>query len=126
MRVIPRTHHLVLEQPEERKDVENVLGSAMRDEHVNEAKAVDVILKAGDLSLHHPNIIHGSKANTSELWRMGLTIRYIPTSTRLLKPEMAAPFLLRGKAVPGVNAYHPKPKYQDSVHMPFAGCEQWR
>jgi phytanoyl-CoA hydroxylase len=126
MRVIPRTHHLVLEQHEERKDMENVLGSAMRDEHVDEAKAIDVILKAGDVSLHHPNIIHGSEPNTSELWRMGLTIRYIPTSTRLLKPEMAAPFLLRGKAVPSVNAYHPTPKYQDGVHMPFAGCEQWR
>ncbi len=126
MRVIPRTHHLILEQHEERKDVDNVLGSAMREEHVDEAKAIDVILKAGDLSIHHPNIIHGSEANTSELWRMGLTIRYIPTSTRLLKPEMAAPFLLRGNAVPGVNAYRPRPVYRPGDHMPFAGCEQWR
>lgn len=57
---------------------------------------------------------------------MGLTIRYIPTSTRLLKPEMAAPFLLRGNAVPGVNAYRPRPVYRPGDHMPFAGCEQWR
>lgn len=126
MRVIPRTHHLVLEQHEERKDVDNVLGSAMRDEFVDEAKAIDVILKAGDVSIHHPNIIHGSEANTSDLWRMGLTIRYIPTSTRLLKPEMAAPFLLRGTAVPGVNDYRPRPRYQEGVHMSFAGSERWK
>jgi phytanoyl-CoA hydroxylase len=126
MRVIPRTHHLVLEQHEERHDVDNVLGSAMREELVDEAKAIDVILKAGDVSIHHPNIIHGSEANTSELWRMGLTIRYIPTTTRLLKPEVAAPFLLRGKAVPGTNTYRPRPKYVAGTHMPFAGCERWQ
>jgi hypothetical protein len=56
---------------------------------------------------------------------MGLTIRYIPTTTRLLKPEMAAPFLLRGKAVPGINEYRPRPRYQEGVHMPFAGSDRW-
>ncbi|MBK7257213.1 MAG: phytanoyl-CoA dioxygenase family protein [Ignavibacteriae bacterium] len=126
MRVIPRTHHLVLEQHEERKDVDNVLGSAMKEQYVDESKAIDVILKAGDLSIHHPNTIHGSEANTSDLWRMGLTIRYIPTTTRLLKPEMAAPFLLRGNAVPGINDYRPRPRYQDGVHMAFAGCDRWK
>lgn len=126
MRVIPRTHHLTLENVEERKDVDNVLGSSMSQEHIDESKAVDVVLKAGDVSIHHPNLIHGSEANTSDLWRMGLTIRYIPTSTRLLKPEMAAPFLLRGAAVPGINAYRERPRFRDGDHMPFAGCERWR
>ncbi|MCC6395744.1 MAG: phytanoyl-CoA dioxygenase family protein [Bacteroidetes bacterium] len=126
MRVIPSTHHLTLEAVQQRTDVDSVLGSAMSDAHVDESKAVDVILKAGDASIHHPNLIHGSEANSSDQWRMGLTIRYVPTTTRMLKPEMAAPFLLRGKAVPGINTYRPRPRYQPGVHMPFAGCEAWK
>lgn len=125
MRVIPQTHNLSLEHVQTRTDVDNVLGSSMSPDHVDEQRAVDVVLHAGDVSIHHPNLIHGSEANRSDAWRMGLTIRYIPTTTRLLKPEVAAPFLLRGKAVPGINAYRPRPRYRQDVHMPFAGCGQW-
>jgi ectoine hydroxylase-related dioxygenase (phytanoyl-CoA dioxygenase family) len=125
MRVVPRTHNLKLEEVQERKDVVSVLGSEISSDKVDESKAVDVILKAGDVSIHHPNLIHGSEANLSDRWRMGLTIRYIPTTTRLLKPEMAAPFLLRGNAVPGINEYRPRPRYQAGVHMPFAGSDRW-
>ena len=50
---------------------------------VDESKAVDFVLKAGDVSVHHPNIIHGSDANNSPRRRCGLTIRYIPTTTRI-------------------------------------------
>jgi ectoine hydroxylase-related dioxygenase (phytanoyl-CoA dioxygenase family) len=124
MRVIPGTHHLPLELVQERTDVESVLGSSMRSEMVDESRAVDVILDAGDVSIHHPNVIHGSEANLSDAWRMGLTIRYIPTSTRILK-DVGAPFLLRGRAVPGINTYLPKPVFVRGIHMPFRGCELW-
>jgi hypothetical protein len=85
---------------------------------------VDIILKPGDVSIHHPNVVHGSNANTSPKWRRGLTIRYIPTSTRIIseKPWPSA-FLLRGEAVPGVNQYLPWPRYVEGRHMPFRGCE---
>jgi phytanoyl-CoA hydroxylase len=125
MRVIPGTQHMTLTPVEERTDLANVLGSGLRTGVVDESKAVDVILGAGDVSIHHPNLIHGSEANTSEKWRMGLTIRYIPTSTRITKPDTGSPFLLRGEAVPGVNTYLPKPVYIPGVHMSFRGWEQW-
>lgn len=126
MRVIPNTHHLALQQLQERKDVQNVLNSEIDPALVDESKAVDVILKAGDVSVHHPNIIHGSKANLSTKRRCGLTIRYIPTSTRITKTPWPCDFLLRGKAVPGINDYKPRPKYVAGKHPPFRGCEQWR
>ncbi len=126
MRVVPGTHGMQLETVQTRNDVDNVLGSGMNNELVDESRAVDVVLDAGDLSIHHPNLIHGSEANTSEKWRMGLTIRYIPTATRILKPDIGAPFLLRGKAVPGVNVYLPRPRYVVGRCMPFRGCEEWK
>ena len=57
----------------------------------------------------------------------GLTIRYIPTSTRITGAEpLAYAFLLRGEAVPGVNVYQPRPKYVQGAHMPFAGSDAWK
>jgi phytanoyl-CoA hydroxylase len=123
MRVIPRTHTLSLQELQQRSDVENVLGSAIDDGLVDTSGAVDVVLEPGDVSIHHPNLIHGSEANHSDAWRMGLTIRYIPTSTRITKEGTGAPFLLRGKAVPGVNRYLPTPRYIEGEHMAFRGCD---
>jgi phytanoyl-CoA hydroxylase len=133
MRVIPGTHTQGLQQMKPRTDVANVLSSGMDSELVDEARAVDCVLAAGGVSVHHPNLIHGSNANHSPHRRAGLTIRYIPASTRILlrgklTPEGRWPsaFLLRGEAVPGVNDYNPRPRYVEGRHMPFRGCENWK
>jgi len=86
---------------------------------VDGGDAVAIELAPGDVSVHHPNIIHGSAANTSSAWRRGLTMRYIPTSTRILDPDSASPFLLRGDGVAGVNEYLPVPEFDPARHMPF-------
>jgi len=129
MRVIPGTHRLELQALQRRTDVKNVLSSQIDPALVDESKAVDLVLKAGDVSVHHPSLIHGSNANTSAKRRCGLTIRYIPTSTRIRTKEnerWASAFLLRGEAVPGVNEYNPRPRYVEGQHMPFRGCEAWK
>jgi len=125
MRVIPKSHGLELQQLQERKDVKSVLNSEINSRFVDESKAVDIVLKAGDLSVHHPNVIHGSNANNSLRRRCGLTIRYIPTSTRITKLPWPCDFLLRGKAVPGINDYKSRPKFVAGKHMAFSGCEKW-
>ena len=123
MRVVPRTQHTALAALQERPDVQSVLGGGMDESLVDESQAVDVELKAGDVSIHHPVVIHGSNANTSPRWRRGLTIRYIPTSTRITHGRWPSAFLLRGEAVPGINDYLPTPRYVEGKHMPFRGCE---
>ncbi|HEY0827130.1 MAG TPA: phytanoyl-CoA dioxygenase family protein [Bacilli bacterium] len=126
MRVIPGTHTLELQQMKENKEVDNVLDSEVDPALVDESKALDFVLKAGGVSVHNPNIIHGSKANHSPLRRCGLTIRYIPTSTKIISDNpWPSAFLLRGNAVPGINVYAPKPKFVAGKHMPFRGCENW-
>jgi phytanoyl-CoA hydroxylase len=116
LRVIPGSHRLEFQEHARDTSVENVLSSGIAG--VDESSAVDVILRAGDVSVHHPNLIHGSNANTSDKRRCGLTIRYIPTSTQITKP-IGAPFLLRGEAVPGINTYLERPKYKAGEHFPF-------
>ena len=109
LRVLPGSHREHLHELRERQDVDSVLGSESAAD-VDESLAVDLTLSAGDVEVHHPNIIHGSNANTSPKRRCGLTIRYIPTSTRITSREQPFPsaLLLRGK--PGVNVYQPRPE----------------
>jgi hypothetical protein len=126
MRVIPGTQGMDLQKLRPRKDVPNVLSSEIDPALVDESRAVDVIVRAGGVSVHHPNLIHGSNANVSTKRRCGLTIRYIPTSTRIVsKEQWPSAFLLRGEAVSSVNTYLPRPRYVEGKHMPFKGCELW-
>jgi ectoine hydroxylase-related dioxygenase (phytanoyl-CoA dioxygenase family) len=127
MRVIPRSHGTALQELQPNEEVQSVLGSEIDPALVDESKAVDVVLRAGDVSIHHPNLIHGSRANDSALRRCGLTIRYIPTTTRILSDEpWPSAFLLRGEAVAGVNVYLSRPKFVEGKHTEFRGCESWR
>jgi phytanoyl-CoA hydroxylase len=127
MRVIPGSQTVALQAMQARTDVSNVLNSEIDPSLVDEARAVDIVLKTGDVSVHQPNIIHGSNANHSPRRRAGLTIRYIPTSTRIISAEpWPSVFLLRGSAVPGINVYRPRPKYVAGRHMAFRGCEGWQ
>ncbi len=126
MRVIPGTQHMDLQKLHRHTEVKNVLSSSIDPALVDESRAVDLVLKAGDVSVHHPNLIHGSNANTSGKRRCGLTIRYIPTTTRIVsEKQWPSAFLLRGRAMPGVNSYLPRPRYVEGKHLRFRGCEQW-
>lgn len=126
MRVIPGTQQMDLQELRQRTDTPNVLASGMDESAVDASKAVDVVLAPGDVSVHHPNVVHGSNPNTSDKRRCGLTIRYIPTTTRVTSEEpWPCLFLLRGKARPGINEYRPFPRYEAGRHMPFRGCERW-
>ncbi len=80
-------------------------------------KLLDVVEATEDAVF--PNQIPGSAPNRSDIWRRGLTIRYIPTSTKILNPNAASPFLLRGSAVPGVNDYLAPPVFNPALHMAF-------
>ena len=55
----------------------------------DESKAVDIILKAGQMSIHDAFLLHGSEPNRSSRPRRGITMRYMPT-TSLFDRELAA------------------------------------
>ncbi len=127
MRVLPGTQHqklLTLRQMQKTDGESDVLGYGIDPRTLDESQAVDLELQPGDVSIHHPNVIHGSNANDSARWRKGLTLRYIPTSTKILI-EGHSPFLLRGNAVPDINSYESKPRYVEGEHMPFADSAAW-
>jgi len=63
---------------------------------VDEARGVDVVLRAGEMSLHHVRMVHGSPANRSDDRRIGLAIRYIPTRLKQLAGGEDGAMLVRG------------------------------
>jgi len=67
---------------------------------VDVTKAVGLAMHAGEMSLHHIKLVHGSAANRTNDRRIGLAIRYIPTYVRQTKVRDSA-MLVRG-----VDKYH--------------------
>ena len=124
VRVIPGSHLGPIAEMRDNDAVESVLGKEIAVE-VDESKAINIVLAPGDVEVHHPNIVHGSNANTSPLRRCGLTIRYIPTSTRITDPEVPYPSAFHLQGSPGVNSYQPRPHYVEGRDYPFTGRSEW-
>lgn len=49
---------------------------------VDEREATDVVLSAGEMSLHHVNLVHGSNPNHSATPRLGFAVRYVAPSVQ--------------------------------------------
>jgi ectoine hydroxylase-related dioxygenase (phytanoyl-CoA dioxygenase family) len=84
MRVIPGTHRGGI-RAHGKADAPGNLLSINQEVPVTpeeEARAADIVLKAGEISLHDGALIHGSLPNRSDRRRCGLTLRYVPASVR--------------------------------------------
>jgi ectoine hydroxylase-related dioxygenase (phytanoyl-CoA dioxygenase family) len=126
LRVIPGSHRRDIGRLVGRVDVRNMLGSSLDPRSVDAAAAVDVTLRAGDVSVHHPFTIHGSEANRSRRRRCGVDIVYTRTATRVGEMGLyLSPILVRGEAEAGINQYRPWPLYDSRRTIPFRGSERW-
>jgi non-heme Fe2+,alpha-ketoglutarate-dependent halogenase len=96
MSVIPGTHRMDQIPHRDTFDDRNLLtrGQEVAVE-VDASRAIRLDLAPGEMSLHHVRIVHGSPPNRSSDRRIGLAIRYIPTSVRQLAGEDSAT-LVRG------------------------------
>lgn len=75
---------------------------------VDKSRAVGIPLEAGEMSLHHIKLVHGSDANRTHDRRIGLAIRYIPTYVRQTKVRDSA-MLVRGTDKYHHFDYEPRP-----------------
>ena len=97
MQVMPGTH-LRDQLPHQDTFAENNLltrGQEVAVE-VNPNDAVDVILQAGEMSLHHVRLVHGSPPNPSADRRIGYAIRYVPTHMYQTAGGRDSAMLVRG------------------------------
>jgi hypothetical protein len=96
MRVIPGTHGLQLDHSDTHAEANMLSRGQEVKAEVDESKAVDIVLKPGEISLHHVRLIHGSPPNRADHRRIGYAIRYIPTHIRQLSPVRDSATLVRG------------------------------
>ncbi|GGD58309.1 phytanoyl-CoA dioxygenase family protein [Paenibacillus nasutitermitis] len=75
MRVIPGSHNKGIIK-HRKIEGDSVLTLELEHGTFNENEAKSLILESGSVSLHDDHIVHGSPANVSDRWRIGLTIRY--------------------------------------------------
>ena len=75
MRMWPGSHKENLKTHEEKFDENNLLTRGQTITNVSLNKTDPIILKAGQISLHHPTIVHGSGLNHSNDRRIGFVIQ---------------------------------------------------
>jgi hypothetical protein len=85
MKVVPGTHKLKLLPHREGAGSALTVRGQEVDVDVDESQAVYMELDAGEMSLHHVKLFHGSDPNESQQRRVGLAIRYIPTRAKPLE-----------------------------------------
>lgn len=94
MQAIPGSHARQLEHLDT-GDALNMLGAreAVRRE-IDGAAAIALSLRPGQMSLHHPLVLHGSGRNATDDRRLGFVIRYVPARIR---QEGGTVTLVRGR-----------------------------
>ena len=91
MRVVPGSHKSgQLLHGETSVSKHNLLTSGLEIAVVvDENLATDVVLRAGEMSLHHVDIVHGSEPNRSSTDRIGFAVRYLGAGIRQSLPHHA-------------------------------------
>jgi len=98
MRVIPGTHKMDQVPHRDTFAADNLLSRGQEIEvEVNERDAAMLELAAGEMSLHHVRLIHGSDPNPSDDRRIGFAIRYVPTYVRQVAGSTDSATLVRGE-----------------------------
>lgn len=110
VRILPRSHNdEILPHRDEFKD-HNMLSRGQEIAvDVDEAKAVSMQLAPGQISLHNVRLAHASNPNRSADRRVGLSMHFIPPSTRQVAMEWDSATLVRGEDRYGHFALTPRP-----------------
>ena len=74
---------------------DNMLISGQIAQNVDSGRAIDAVLAAGEMAIHHTGTLHESAPNRWTDRRVGIAARFVPTSVRSLKGRESA-LLVRG------------------------------
>ena len=98
MRVIPGIHKPPLLPQRETYARDSMLSRGQEIAvEVDESRTVDMVLRAGEMSLHHIGLVHGSGPNFSTKPRIGLAVRYASPEVVQNGPARDLVLLVRGK-----------------------------
>lgn len=81
MRFVPGSHVAPLSHVETR-DPDNLLSRGQAVPDVDVSEAVDLVLRPGEFSIHHGNLLHGSEPNESDDRRIGFSLMVMPAHAK--------------------------------------------
>jgi len=116
VRIIPGSHKAVYPTV---KSPDGMAFSQMTDmAHVDEVKAIDMELEPGEFFLFNEKLLHQSNKNTSNLRRMGMSIRVTLPIVKIGQDgpplhEDHCAMLVRGRDTMGLNRLMPMPRSND-------------
>jgi len=97
MRMWPGSHKEKIKHHNQKFDENNLLTRGQTIENISIEKTIPLILKAGQMSLHHPKVVHGSELNKSNDRRIGFVVQsYIGTNVNQVLGKIYVQ-LARGK-----------------------------
>ncbi len=120
LRVIPGSHRdkaLLSHHTNFSDDV--TLNQELDNHNYDESEAHNIVLEAGQISLHDVYLVHGSEANHSSHSRRGMTLRFMPTTSvynrqlaqkkskdkNLVDQSARTLYLMRGQDASGKNDF---------------------
>ncbi len=110
MRVAPGTHQGGILPHVDRFDEANLLSRGQEiDAGFDRDAALDVVLRPGQMSLHHGHVIHGSNPNASDQRRVGLNLQFITPEVRQTEMKHDSAMLVRGRDTAKHFAPEPRP-----------------
>lgn len=98
MRFLPGSHRGPLREQRETFAANNLLSRGQEvTTGVDEADTVPAPLAAGEMSLHHVRVVHGSAPNRTNDRRIGMVLRYCATNVRQTKVAGDRAILVKGE-----------------------------
>lgn len=98
MRVVPGTHHQEQLPHRSTGGAGNMLSRSQElAVEVDEDQAIDVVLRPGEMSIHHVRLVHGSEPNRAAHPRVGFAIRYVAAHVRQLAGGRDSAMLVAGR-----------------------------
>lgn len=99
IRALPGSHKEPVREHEETFSADNLLSRGQTIVDVDESRAVDLDLRAGQFSIHHEMTVHGSAPNLTDSRRVGVSLSCFPPAVHVETGPRSA-VLLAGEAAP--------------------------
>jgi len=109
MKMIPGSHRGPMLRHRDTFAADNILTRGQEIDGIDAASAIDVLLRPGEMSLHHGRVVHGSQPNRSGDRRIGFNAQYIAPTVRQTVGSWDSATLVRGHDPHGHFIPEPRP-----------------
>ena len=110
VKVVPGSHRGSVVAHDETYDPDNILSRGQTVPGIDESAAVDMAMRAGQFSIHHELVVHGSGPNRGASRRVGVSFACVPAEAKPLS-GFDTGLLIAGRNDPGHWVLNKEPRF---------------